>query len=275
MTRFDLTHSIGRLAAVALLVSTASLAGCKDTGGTAPPAECPAGTDGCPCNDDNTCGPGTDGVALACIDNVCQTAEVPDPGELNGPCDESTPCSTYEGQALDCIEGICQLPGCLSGIVGCPCGAGGLCDDPAADAAECIDGICQIEGCTPGTENCSCGDGGGCGEGLECVGEICRPADGVWIQLGDPSARACDVLLIANGATVSRVAFEDVVIGETMARGNAIAVSFTARADASLQGDVARVELDASVAGGGVTVDQAQCYDGLGAAITGSPISVR
>jgi hypothetical protein len=257
---------------LAAAAAALALVGCKSDPG---PTTCVDGTEGCPCLADSTCTqPGGD-VVLACVSDVCQRVDAPDPGELNGACDETIACSTYEGQQLDCIEGTCQLPDCLSGLVGCPCAALATCDDPTVDGEACVDGICQVAGCEPGSLGCACGEGGACNAGLECVADICRSADGVWLTVGDPAVRACDVLLAANGGRVGLVTFEATVLGETMSRAPRTAVSFSGRADATLVGDVARIELLDTVAGAAVTVESATCYDSLGQAITGSPVSVR
>ena len=131
-----------------LLFAGFALVGCKEKSSDTP-AECVDGTQDCPCIPDGGCDPAQ--PQLVCnASNVCVDPGSPDPGELNGACDETIACSTYEEAQLDCINGTCQLPDCLSGLVGCPCAGALSCDDPAVEGEVCIEGICQLEGCTPG-----------------------------------------------------------------------------------------------------------------------------
>ncbi|MBX7078112.1 MAG: hypothetical protein K1X88_02925 [Nannocystaceae bacterium] len=59
--------------------------------------------------------------------------------------------------------------------LGCACGAGGACEAGLVCAAGAE--VCIADGCDPGSALCTCSDGL-CLQGLACVDEICRAADG-------------------------------------------------------------------------------------------------
>jgi hypothetical protein len=90
-------------------------------------SECPAGIEGCPCSDADSCFPG-----LECVDALCVPAEPCPVGSAGCPCTNGGTCDN----GSVCEDGVCQ---CTPGELGCACDAGAC-----GNALDCIEGECTI-----------------------------------------------------------------------------------------------------------------------------------
>jgi hypothetical protein len=56
--------------------------------------------------------------------------------------------------------------------------------------------------CAPGQAGCACIDGTMCQGGLMCEMGLCRAVDAIEIEVTDVNARACEVIVVEEGATL-------------------------------------------------------------------------
>lgn len=168
--------SAGALGALALCCCAALLSCAADdsesagsgdgvTGGDSVDGGCAAGSTGCPCLEDGTCGTDDSGAALVCTDGVCERgaceAGVPGcPCTANGTCVGGSTCSL----------GVCGPVTCALGT----CDEGSRCD-----GGQCVP-------CTLGSDGCAC-DAAGCGEGLVCFNHVCVPPTTPGLPQGEPA----------------------------------------------------------------------------------------
>ncbi len=257
---------LGSLFVVAVLF----VAGCSSSGSNNDNNNnvCPAGTKNCPC-DNGTCNEG-----LECKDGYCVPGTSCNTGDEGCKCYDNNTCNGD----LQCIDGICQNQDCPAGTEGCACIDGTTCNQ----GLECNDnGICQRAGCTPGTEGCEC-DNGACNEGLECIDDICKEPTHVTekgFKVGNGNVRACDVLFDIGSSKAESVKFADVVIGRSVKRKTKIAVSFTAKADSSLDTAPIFTFVDSSGNGiqdvSGISVVEVHCFDRKGAVVSDPQVSLK
>jgi len=244
------------------------------------PDDCPAGTKDCRCYGNATCDV-LDAVPMTCDGNVCKPTVLPASGELNGTCTSTTDCKTKESSALGCASGLCQRVDCPSGRLGCPCKVYGKCDDSAGNSVICNGGVCLPPDCKAGKAGCLCSKDSTCDAGSTCTLGVCRSA-GATLKLQATGARACDVVLELAELAGAKAEFDAAVLGETYQRGKRFALSFMARADTDLSGDIAVIERQPTWWGDSATafsavpiLDKSTCYDRLGAVLADSSVTLR
>jgi|GEM_PF-2673110 len=244
------------------------------------PDDCLAGKEGCRCYENASCDP-HEGVPMTCDGNVCKKTTLPNPGDLNGACPQTGQCGSNNGTPLQCVSGTCQVAHCLSGQPGCPCDVYGQCAAVNGQSMLCNRGLCTPPDCTSGAVGCLCPDAGACAGGAQCNSGICRSA-GPALRVTAAGARACDVILMLTDQAGAKAHFDSSVFGETFQRGTRFALSFAAREDKDLSGQLATLERVPAWWGEGVTafasaptVERAVCYDRLGIAISEASVDVQ
>lgn len=90
----------------------------------------------------------------------------------------------------------------------------------------------------------------------------------------DATVRSCDILLQVDGDEVPAVEFADGVRGQSIPQAPRLAISFAARADASLQGGIP-FTFRFKGAAGALTLVSEQCFDGAGVAVAGTPVELQ
>lgn len=244
------------------------------------PDDCPAGKTGCRCYENASCDP-LDGVPMTCDGNVCKKTALPNPGNLNGACLQDNQCASSQGTALQCVNGTCQVATCPSGQPGCACDVYGKCATANGQTLICNHGLCTPPDCTTGAVGCPCPDAGTCASDAQCGSGICRNA-GLVLRVTAVGARACDVTLVLPELAGAKATFDTSVIGETFQRGTRFALSFAARQDQDVTGQVATLERVPTWWGDGVTafastptVERTVCFDRLGIAISEANVDVQ
>jgi len=245
------------------------------------PDECPAGTEGCRCYGNRTCDP-LDGVPMTCDGNVCARTDTPEEGELNGACGEDGSCGGEGDEALVCVNGACELQACPSGTAGCPCEIYGRCESTDAEPLLCSDGLCLPPDCSGGQVGCPCDDERPCQEGAECVLGFCRRKGTASIEVAGAGVRACDVVVALPELAGAEAEFAAAYLGETYQRGQRFALSFMAKEDEDIVGEVAvvrRVPIWFGDPATGwrapVTVESQACYDRAGVVVADGHVAVR
>lgn len=110
--------------------------------------------------------------------------------------------------------------------------------------------------------------------GAACApGGCCAPAvqTGTGIHVVNDNVRACDLVFRAGGEEVPRVSFGSAVIGQHVPKAPNLGASFTAREDASLEGQ----EIGRLVFTGTSTPAElvsARCFDAAGAPVEGDVV---
>lgn len=244
------------------------------------PDDCPAGSEGCRCYPNATCDP-LGGVPMTCDGNLCAKTQTPDPGTVNGPCLQDKRCGQYGGKSLQCVSGTCQVGDCPSGRLGCPCNMYGNCGMLGGQPVICAKGACVPPNCSPGDLGCPCPDAGACNDGVECALGFCR-APGLVMKLNAVGARACDVVLSLKERAAVKATFGSSVLGQVFQRGTTLALSFAAREDADLSGQIAALERVPTWWGDGastwsepLTVTSAVCYDRTGMSVSEAYVNVE
>lgn len=129
--------------------------------------------------------------------------------------------------------------------------------------------------CTPGSKDCTCKEASVCDDGLTCgEGNKCLAPMTVGVQVNDPNARGCEVLLTESaGSTITDVSFTKGVQGAFVREAPRVAFSFVAPADARLPAD----GLGVAVAGpsSGITVSKVTCVDSGGARLPNASITIQ
>ena len=90
----------------------------------------------------------------------------------------------------------------------------------------------------------------------------------------DATVRSCDILLQVDGDEVPAVEFADGVRGQSIPQAPRLAISFAARADASLQGGIP-FTFRFKGAAGALTIVSEQCFDSAGVAVAGTPVELQ
>ena len=143
---------------------------CDNSASPAVCIRCTLGTQGCQCQDDDTCGPG-----LTCNQGICAGDETVHARRV--PSDPScyTPCESDlikdDGSVVECSsEGL--FPGCLDGLV---C-MDGNCEEPGGERDVCYkDGNCaDFQICIQGHCYSECDSNDECGDGTVCHRKVCR-----------------------------------------------------------------------------------------------------
>lgn len=159
-------------------------------------------------------------------------------------------------------------PACIAGASGCACKVDGTCDGDL----QCSDSLCVAPTCVAGTMGCPCRTGAACDNGLQCTADVCGAPAGTGLVVGHAAVRACDIVFDAPGATV---AYASQVTGVTARRGDRVALSFAAKADAALDGPVAAVTGSDGTVLAGVAPQKAECFDRLGQAVADPVVTLR
>ncbi|HWA72745.1 MAG TPA: hypothetical protein VG937_10435 [Polyangiaceae bacterium] len=128
---------------------------------------------------------------------------------------------------------------------------------------------------------CSCTSSTACEGNAECLTGVCRPS-GALIAVEGEGVRGCDVVVGLPELAGAKAEFDAALIGEGMQRGKRFALSFTAREDSDLAGEIAVVRReptwfgDATVGWSkGLTLESALCYDRAGVFLESAGASVR
>lgn len=112
------------------------------------------------------------------------------------------------------------------------------------------------------------------GTGAACApGGCCAPAvqSGTGIHVANGNVRACDLVFRAAGDEVPRVTFGAPVIGQHVPKAPNLGVSFTAREDASLEGqELGRLVFRGTAAPAELV--SARCFDAAGAPVEGDVV---
>jgi hypothetical protein len=102
------------------------------------------------------------------------------------------------------------------------------------------------------------------------------------LQVTAAGARACDVVLLLSDQAGAKANFDSSVLGASLQRGTRLALSFAAREDKDLTGQLATLERVPTWWGEGVTnfasaptVERAVCFDRLGIAISEANVDVQ
>jgi len=130
--------------------------------------------------------------------------------------------------------------------------------------------------CPEGTLNCACRASNLCDDGLTCTNNVCVTVTADGVVVGNSAVRSCDILLNIGATTVADVAFDSSVIGRFRTKPQRLAIAFTARDDSSLGGVADLIGSDGQpLDPGTITVEQATCYDRLGAAVADPAVQLR
>jgi hypothetical protein len=97
------------------------------------------------------------------------------------------------------------------------------------------------------------------------------PPTSAGISVSNPAVRGCDVLLVDAGGQFTAVTWSDTVQGEHQRWAPRTALSFVVRQDAAPSGSLATL----SVAGSGLTLSSAECYDRLGAPVASPGVALQ
>lgn len=243
-----------------------SLVGLK---GFCTPTGCAAGTEGCGCHPDGTCDAKA-GSPMTCNGNVCIGAQAAPAGGLGGSCATDDSCTSTVEVSLICVQGACEQADCPSGRLGCSCGPFGMCQAVEGTAARCERGVCTLGGCAPGSVGCRCGVSAACGDGLSCDGGFCRRT-AVTVEVGDPSARTCEVELDA-AQRIGNVVFARGVRGKAIHRGAKLMIGFMSVSDASMG---TALRLEPSNPGVPARLANATCRDGAGTALANALVALK
>jgi len=238
------------------------------------PTGCERGTEGCGCGTNGECQ--TTGLGLTCANGVCRAVDAPAPGTLGGECGDTQACGVADGEQLACTGGICQKPSCPTGQVGCPCGPYGRCGLVETNTLWCFDGLCSRGRCeAPATVGCLCSTDGDCASGHRCADSICRNGGASSVSVGNPDARACDVLLVETQAgRAPNVRFAPGVRGEQVYRSKKLALSFIAASDQPLPDPAVTIEAQSgSVAAYAVALSE--CADRAGQQVASPGVLLR
>jgi hypothetical protein len=129
--------------------------------------------------------------------------------------------------------------------------------------------------CTPGAAACACKSDQSCASGLVCSPtNVCERGTVVGIQISDPSARGCEVLVTDQPGTVVRGAeFQDSVVGTSVVETPRSAISFVAAKDAAISGEAVQLLLTGPATG--VTISRFSCVDVNGQKLPNANVTLR
>jgi len=125
--------------------------------------------------------------------------------------------------------------------------------------------------CAPGQAGCACIDGTMCQGGLMCEMGLCRAVDAIEIEVTDVNARACEVVVIEEGAEVLGVDFADGTRGTNVHESPRTAVTFTRETDTAFAPGAVTVRRTDS-AGAMLSLQRGRCFDREGNELAGSPL---
>lgn len=135
------------------------------------------------------------------------------------------------------------------------------CDEPPPD-----------DGCPPGTAGCACLEGNLCTGSLACDTGICRDVDRREVEVTDPSARSCELVLVEDGTEVLDVRFGEGVEGTSIHEAPRTAIAFYREGDAAFRSGAVTVTNTEGT--GRLTLTRARCFDRDGAELAGEPVRV-
>lgn len=92
-------------------------------------------------------------------------------------------------------------------------------------------------------------------------------------KVTDTKVRSCDILLSFSGDEIPAVDFDNAVRGQSVPQAPRLAISFAARADASLAA-VTPFTLRFKGASSTATLVSETCFDAAGKAIDGTPVAL-
>ena len=131
--------------------------------------------------------------------------------------------------------------------------------------------------CKAGEAGCACvtdaDAGAACADGLACIEGTCKGESEAGLVVGDKRARACDVLVLEEGARVADVVFGDGVLGTFVREAPRVAVSFIANTDAAISGSAIRVRVNGDISG--LSVQEVECAGADGATLSGAKVSLK
>ena len=105
----------------------------------------------------------------------------------------------------------------------------------------------------------------------DTCGGVAPPPPGPVIT--DATVRSCDIVLRMDGDEVPAVEFADSVRGQSIPQAPQVAISFAARADASLQGSAPFV-LRFKGSPVPASIVKETCFDATGRAVEGTPVAL-
>lgn len=135
---------------------------------------------------------------------------------------------------------------------------------------------CGSEGsgtCTAGEPGCACGPSGSCADGVACdtATNTCEGTRLVQLPPIDAAARACELLLEDDTASVVGADFGDSVRGESIRQAPRTAVTFYRTEDAPISRSAVRIRL---VGGGEMKITTARCFDREGHPLPASALAI-
>ena len=204
---------------------------------------------------------------MTCEGGVCKETKLPDPGTLGGSCDQKNSCKTFQSKALECNLGRCELPGCKSGSIGCPCDPFGKCEEFGGESLSCFNNFCVKGGCKEGELGCPCKKDKKCNDPKNsCDAGLCLKPNFYDLSIDNPKARSCDFLLEDKNTLINSVEYKGQVLGKWKKRANKTALSFIAREDKGLKGEILKINVEKGLfkAENAFNRLKSICYDRLG-----------
>lgn len=129
--------------------------------------------------------------------------------------------------------------------------------------------------CAPGQLDCACAEAQRCDEGVCGAEGKCVNPTFVSLQVSDPTARGCEVLLSEQpGTTFASAAWTQGVVGTALRQAPRVALTFVAPKDASLPAGSIQLAL-ASGSAAGLSVVSATCVDVNGAKLAAASVVVK
>lgn len=127
-------------------------------------------------------------------------------------------------------------------------------------------------GCTAGNAGCACLGGEPCNGSLVCDTGICRDVERRTIDVVDPSARSCELVLIEDGTEVLGIELGEGVVGTSVHEAPRTAITFIRSDDTPFASGAVTVLSTEGL--GRLTPRRARCFDRDGAAISGDPLRI-
>ncbi len=125
--------------------------------------------------------------------------------------------------------------------------------------------------CTPGERDCACIEGVTCNGSLVCSDGLCVDVDTSGLNVSDPAARSCEVIVVEDNIEVVNVTFGEGVEGTFIREAPRVAVTFHKTDDSSFGSGTASV---LTTGAGSLDLRRATCFDTNGAALGGDPLSL-
>jgi hypothetical protein len=126
--------------------------------------------------------------------------------------------------------------------------------------------------CVAGSSGCPCLAASTCNQGLSCepTTGLCESGKALRLPAIDPSARACELLLEDDQATVVHAIFDPSVRGEEVREAPRTGIAFHAMGDAAIGPDAVKIMV---LGDGTFRVANGQCFDREGRPIPGGGMS--